>query len=410
MRSTPSSTSSRFLSTPSARRATSAVEAVKGGLQFLSTPSARRATKIAGPYDNILVFLSTPSARRATGGRSGLFVEAVHFYPRPPRGGRPPPAPHQPRRIQFLSTPSARRATAQFCSNCGASLFLSTPSARRATCSQFIGHKARNISIHALREEGDQTFTWSSGVVARFLSTPSARRATFRCPASPSSTSISIHALREEGDRGTRARVAGIVDFYPRPPRGGRPCRWRTRRGRRYFYPRPPRGGRREVLLHPEAVVDFYPRPPRGGRPICTGRSYLNTYFYPRPPRGGRLTGLDGIARTIDISIHALREEGDHQQRGCLSLLQYFYPRPPRGGRRISCLSVALIDVFLSTPSARRATAKPDFCSAVVVDFYPRPPRGGRPANHQAISCGCTISIHALREEGDPITLSRLWL
>ena len=34
---------------------------------------------------------------------------------------------------------------------------------------------------------------------------------------------ISIHALREEGDGLAGYRHAGTVNFYPRPPRGGRP-------------------------------------------------------------------------------------------------------------------------------------------------------------------------------------------
>ena len=33
--------------------------------------------------------------------------------------------------------------------------------------------------------------------------------------------------------------------------------------------------------------------------------------------------------------------------------------------------------------------------------FYPRPPRGGRPAMETFIKRVNTISIHALREEGD---------
>ena len=33
--------------------------------------------------------------------------------------------------------------------------------------------------------------------------------------------------------------------------------------------------------------------------------------FYPRPPRGGRLKYPNGSTRVQDISIHALREEGD---------------------------------------------------------------------------------------------------
>ena len=34
-------------------------------------------------------------------------------------------------------------------------------------------------------------------------------------------------------------------------------------------------------------------------------------------------------------------------------------------------------------------------------DFYPRPPRGGRPARERGSQKWRTISIHALREEGD---------
>ena len=35
--------------------------------------------------------------------------------------------------------------------------------------------------------------------------------------------------------------------------------------------------------------------------------------FYPRPPRGGRLAKFDEYNGTFEISIHALREEGDHR-------------------------------------------------------------------------------------------------
>ena len=57
-------------------------------------------------------------------------------------------------------------------------------------------------------------------------------------------------------------------------------------------------------------------------------------YFYPRPPRGGRPGLPPSGQRLLQISIHALREEGD------LSVAFWVF--------------MAL--VFLSTPSARRAT------------------------------------------------------
>ena len=109
-------------------------------------------------------------------------------------------------------------------------------------------HSTLGISIHALREEGDSTGIYGVTGVLVFLSTPSARRATDQEAqyAAPSAISIhalreegdfvplmqfnrlrniSIHALREEGDVRNRIDIAFPGNFYPRPPRGGRPER-----------------------------------------------------------------------------------------------------------------------------------------------------------------------------------------
>ena len=56
------------------------------------------------------------------------------------------------------------------------------------------------ISIHALREEGDDSSIVDAKAVSEFLSTPSARRATAVIRNSDRVYAISIHALREEGD------------------------------------------------------------------------------------------------------------------------------------------------------------------------------------------------------------------
>ena len=58
----------------------------------------------------------------------------------------------------------------------------------------------RDISIHALREEGDSFQCSQSSRLGTFLSTPSARRATLAERIFLAPDSISIHALREEGD------------------------------------------------------------------------------------------------------------------------------------------------------------------------------------------------------------------
>ena len=56
-----------------------------------------------------------------------------------------------------------------------------------------------------------------------FLSTPSARRATMIATTRCKGGRISIHALREEGDTVPSSETTSVEDFYPRPPRGGRP-------------------------------------------------------------------------------------------------------------------------------------------------------------------------------------------
>ena len=58
----------------------------------------------------------------------------------------------------------------------------------------------RGISIHALREEGDVREANAAHSAPQFLSTPSARRATVPRPCGSYRSPISIHALREEGD------------------------------------------------------------------------------------------------------------------------------------------------------------------------------------------------------------------
>ena len=83
--------------------------------RFLSTPSARRATCTAQMIDPELVHFYPRPPR---GGRRHQLQEdrvMKDFYPRPPRGGRLSRSTSKVNRSVFLSTPSARRATRRFC-------------------------------------------------------------------------------------------------------------------------------------------------------------------------------------------------------------------------------------------------------------------------------------------------------
>ena len=148
-------------------------------------------------------------------------------------------------------------------------------------------------------------------------------------------------------------------------------------------------------------VTNFYPRPPRGGRPLGE-----------RLDRAAALISIHALREEGDsyyhtqallsrISIHALREEGDALRTPTITTTSDFYPRPPRGGRLIAGGANFPVAKFLSTPSARRATRYLRNFFLRSIDFYPRPPRGGRPAGVGAAPNGGEISIHALREEGD---------
>ena len=193
------------------------------------------------------------------------------FYPRPPRGGRLIMLPIRPT-AEVISIHALREE-----GDLADVIVQSSPG---------------KISIHALREEGDHLagcrrrsfglflstpsarratpFGSSPSGRPRFLSTPSARRATPNRRMLPPQWKISIHALREEGD-GFQSILFGNdgVNFYPRPPRGGRQVGLDYCDDRHpHFYPRPPRGGRRlTIRAFWHVPDDFYPRPPRGGRP-----------------------------------------------------------------------------------------------------------------------------------------------
>ena len=148
----------------------------------------------------------------------------------------------------------------------------------------------RAISIHALREEGDEAHCGSAKLLQAISIHALREEGDVEVRQAHGDEHISIHALREEGDD------SHVVT-------SSMPCRF---------------------LSTPSA---------RRATGVSCPSMVRKANFYPRPPRGGRLLGLAAGVAGEGISIHALREEGDMYAAMSTMAVLYFYPRPPRGGR-----------------------------------------------------------------------------
>ena len=125
---------------------------------------------------------------------------------------------------------------------------------------------------------------------------------------------ISTHALREEGDAPTTSsRWTSPPNFYPRPPRGGRPI---------------------PTLVANIPEILFLPTPSARRATFEDLRANHPLLFLPTPSarRATLALTLKELAY-LKISTHALREEGDPRRGPPCKNRSYFYPRPPRGGR-----------------------------------------------------------------------------
>ena len=193
-----------------------------------------------------------------------------NFYPRPPRGGATAEAYANIFKGVFLSTPSARRATVQLVLDFTI-LWISIHALREGDFPHRRQDRDGQISIHALREGGDLAAVAGHGPLY-----------------------ISIHALREEGDEGRCSTRSPSRNFYPRPPRGGRPTSAADE------------GSAPAISIHAlreegdlSAVA-----------PLADAAQFLST---PSARRGDKISAPLLWGRPI--SIHALREEGDRHGR-----------------------------------------------------------------------------------------------
>ena len=122
-------------------------------------------------------------------------------------------------------------------------------------------------------------------------------------------------------------------------------------------------------------------------------------------PSVGRATELLNVSLDeIDISIHALRGEGD-EPNPLLPRAVSLFQSTPSVGRATTIMESAsgILSIFQSTPSVGRATRKTTMRALTVGYFNPRPPWGGRHEAVEYVAESISISIHALRGEGDPV-------
>ena len=238
--------------------------------------------------------------------------------------------------------------------------FLSAPSVWRATDRWELKLAGKEISIHALRVEGDKP--------------RAADGRAFVC-------AISIHALRVEGDGKRAGGRSHHFYFYPRPPCGGRQFNWRHFMllfG--YFYPRPPCGGRPARLYQAARYMPISIHALRvegdANFPGSLGQFVPISIHALRVEGDGAPCGRRALCR--GISIHALRVEGDQGLWIEWTKIDDFYPRPPCGGRQGSEHYGKNHRHFYPRPpcGGRLQLSLP--YRRVSTDFYPRPPCGGR--------------------------------
>ena len=135
-----------------------------------------------GTEQAAVLFLSTLPARGATWPSPGRPPTSRYFYPRSPRGERP-----------GLAARNSNNGTT----------FLSTLPARGATAQRGQPGRKKEISIHAPREGSDDVSSIDISILQI----------------------ISIHAPREGSDLAAMVLSSFYLHFYPRSPRGERPCR-----------------------------------------------------------------------------------------------------------------------------------------------------------------------------------------
>ena len=191
-----------------------------------------------------------------------------------------------------------------------------------------------DISIHAPREGSDTYGTYILGarynfyprsprgerqtgkgrvqVWSKFLSTLPARGATCYAPNVMIGRKLFLSTLPARGaTHFSQVGEHGMIDFYPRSPRGERRIGltgiWRSEN----FYPRSPRGERRSRAAHSSSSGKFLSTLPARGATLHHGDTAGDAQFLSTLPARGATRRSQRLSFRRGISIHAPREGSD---------------------------------------------------------------------------------------------------
>ena len=191
-------------------------------------------------------------------------------------------------------------------------------------------------------------------------------------------------------------------DFYPRPPRGGRPCSCRRR--------------------VPPAGISIHALREEGDITVLIPNTYSKTFL--STPSARRATddliqidfrdqiSIHALREEGDrwknqgsrggfISIHALREEGDLQEQQDALRHQISIHALREEGDVGADEHIGNGDLISIHALREEGDHTSPWNGNPLRNFYPRPLRGGRLFGEALHHGGCSISIHALCEEGD---------
>ena len=234
-------------------------------------------------------FLSTPSARRATVCIVPCVQTCLISIHALREEGDTPPFCMFCSVCRFLSTPSARRATYPiFVHDDATPISIHALREEGDHCGAGRG-RWFPISIHALREEGDCPVLWPMWATTSFLSTPSARRATVLIGRPPHFL-FDFYPRPPRGGRLAGAGKAAKDAVFLSTPSARRATIWYTFWTSLGTFLSTPSARRATIWYTFWTSLGTFLSTPSARRATlslpCVHGSWKN--FYPRPPRGGR--------------------------------------------------------------------------------------------------------------------------